>query len=298
MAEESPLSATGDLTEAQYEDLAHPQAADGLIGFPTDAPPVSVSGGQVIVRAGLKALLRGFPWASGLTPTVYTPSLAAPARVDLVVLRLFRDDNYRVGTAIRTGTGTTAPTPFQGTGPNDWYEIPLAEVRVAGGALTVAANRAWYLGDDGQILCTSGTRPPQQPGRRIRETDTGRAYESTGTTWAITLDDAGTTALPMANGWAASINRLYRVNGIAFLQLAAKRTGGNISVNATPVLLGTLPAGFRPRATVESIGLSSWSGAFIATQFSTAGLITVDFARAGLNTNQYLQLAATAWPVA
>lgn len=298
MAEESPLSATGALTEAQYEALAHAQAADGLIGHPNDAPPVSISGGQIIVRPGLTGLLRGFPWASGLTPVTFTPSLSGPARVELVVLRLFRDDGYRVGAAVRTGTGATAPVAYTGTGPVDWYEIPLAEVRVAGGSLTVTVTRAWYLGDDGQILCTSTARPPHSPGRRIRETDTGRAYESTGTTWAVTGDDAGTTTLPLAGGWAPGINRLYRLNGVAFLQLSAKRTGGNIAISSPAATLGALPTGFRPRSDIETIGISTWSGAFVYVRMRTNGVINIDFSRAGLNTGQYLQLAASSWPVA
>ena len=298
MAEESPLNATGALTEVQYEDLAHPQAADGLIGHPNDAVPVSVSGGQIIVRAGLHGLVRGFPWASGLTPVALTPDLSGPARTDLVVLRLFRDDNFKVRAALRTGTSTTAPSPFVGTGPTDWYEIPLAEVTVANGSLAVRLNRAWYLGEDGQILCTSTSRPPHTPGRRIREVDTGRTYESTGTAWVVCLDDAGTTSLPLASGWAGVRNRLYRVNGVAFLQMSARRSGGNIAVNATAVTLGTLPVGFRPRADIETLGISSTSGAHIIVLIYATGTITLGFRVAGLSTDQYIQLAATAWPVA
>ncbi|MEU7905322.1 hypothetical protein [Actinoplanes sp. NPDC049118] len=298
MAEESPLSATGNLTEAQYEAMAHPQAPDGLIGHPSDAPPVSVSGGQIIIRASLTGLLRGFPWASGLTPIVYTPSLSGPARVDLVVLRLFRDDGYRVGTAVRTGTAATAPAPFVGTGPTDWYEIPLAEVRVAGGVLTLLTTRAWYLGDDGQILCKSTSRPPHAPGRQIRETDTGRSYQSSGTVWTVMQDDGGTSSLPLAGGWVNAVNHLYRVNGIAFLQLSARRTGGNIAVSTPQATVGTLPAGFRPRADIETIGISSSSGAHIVVRIKAAGPVTLDFVVTGLNTGQYIQLAAAAWPVA
>ncbi|MEU4218117.1 hypothetical protein [Actinoplanes sp. NPDC026623] len=298
MAEESPLSATGNLTEAQYEAMSHPQAADGLIGHPNDAPPVSVSGGQIIVRPGLSGLLRGFPWASGLTPIIYTPSLSGPARVDLVVLRLFRDAGYRVGTAVRTGTADTAPAPNVGTGPTAWYEIPLAEVRIAGGVLTLLTTRSWYLGDDGQILCKSTSRPAHAPGRHIRETDTGRSYESSGTVWTVMQDDGGNTSLALNSGWTNAANHLYRVNGIAFLQLSARRTGGNITVASAQTTLGRLPAGFRPRADIETIGISSSSGAHLIVRIKTDGIVSVDFVVTGLNTGQYIQIAAAAWPVA
>jgi hypothetical protein len=298
MAEQSPLNATASLTEAQYESLAHVQAADGLIGHPNDAAPVSVSGGQIIIRSGLRALLRGFPWASGTTRIVYTPSLTGPARVDLVVLRLNRDDGYRVGSAVRTGTANTAPAPSVGVGATDVYEIPLAEVRVSGGVLTLLTTRAWYLGDDGQILCKSTSRPPHVPGRQIRETDTGRAYESTGSSWVVRLDDAGMTSLPLAGGWATAINRLYRVNGIAFLHLTVRRTGGSISVAAAQATVGTLPAGFRPRADIETIGISSSSGAHAIVRIKASGQVTADFLVAGMPTNGHMQTATAAWPVA
>jgi len=298
MAEESPLSATGSLTEVQYEDLAHPQAPDGLIGHPSDTVPVSVSGGQILVRAGLHGLVRGFPWASGLAAVALTPDLTGPARTDLVVLRLFRDDNFAVRAALRTGTSTTAPSPFVGTGPADWYEIPLAEVTVANGALAVRLTRSWYLGEDSQLLCTSTSRPPHAPGRRIRETDTGRTYESTGSTWIICLDDVGTSSVPLASGWATVVNRLYRYNGVVFLHFSARRTGAAIATSAAEVTIGTLPAGFRSRNNFDLIGISSTSGAHVIGRVYTTGVITVDFAVAGLGVGQYLQLAPAAWPAA
>ncbi|GAB1641775.1 hypothetical protein [Krasilnikovia sp. MM14-A1259] len=297
MAEESPLSATGSLTEYQYEALAAPQAPDGLNGNPGDPPPVSVSGGQVIVREGLKGVLRGFPWAS-TSPTVYTPSLTGAPRVDLVVLRLNRDDNFRVGTAIRTGSGDTAPTPFNGTGPTDWYEIPLAEVRMSGGALSVQRTRAWYLGEDGQIICTVDSRPPHLPGRYIYEQDTGRAYISTGVRWVPVLDDAGTTTPSLAAGWAASGLYLFRLNGIAYMAGGIRRTGGTLTPSAAAAPLLTLPNGYRPRVTFGHASNVSMTGAQAVLRFAPTGAITVDVYGANITANQFIDLATCVWPVA
>jgi len=269
MAEESPLSATGSLTEPQYEALAHPQAADGLIGHPNDTAPVSVSGGQVIVRASLTGLLRGFPWASGLTPIVFTPDLSGAARVDLVVLRLLRDDGYRVGAAIRTGTSTTAPAASTGVGPTDWYEIPLAEVSVQNGTLQLTATRAWYLGDDGQILCTSTGRPPMTPGRRIYETDTGRAYLSTGTTWTPILDDSGDVVLTAAAGWTLSswCGTVRRKNGVVYLRLIVTRNSTTLAAG-TDTTIATVPTGFRPASATPI--LAYLDSAYLARGFVQA----------------------------
>lgn len=256
MAEESPLRATGALTEVQYERLAHPQAAEGLVGHPSGPAPVSVSGGQVIIREGMAGLVRGFPWASGNSPIVYTPSLTGPNRVDLVVLRLSRDDAYRVGSAIRTGTSETPPVPFSGTGPTDWYEVPLAEVRMASGALTLQKIRAWYIGEDGQILCTSVARPPNLPGRRIFETDTGRAYISTGTSWAPVLDDSGWVNMTAVPYWSAySVGyQVRRQNSSVHMRLSVQRTSGSTLQAGTDTNVGQVPAGFRPNYSVPVLG--------------------------------------------
>lgn len=295
MAQESPLSATGNLTEADYETLAANTQADGLIGHPDDDPPVRVSGGQVIVRAGLRGVLRGFPWRSGDSDTVYTPSLTGPARVDLVVLRLDRTTGYAVGTALRTGAGDVAPAPYGGTGPTDWYEIPFAEVRMSGGTLSVTKTRAWYLGQDGQIRCTVDSRPPQHDGRRIRETDTGRTYESNGLAWVVVLDDSGWTALPLASGWSSSVNRLRRLNGVVYLHLSPQRTGASITSGAT-VTVGTLPDGYRPRYVFESTGYAASAG-YVAVRVQPTGVVeAIPFS--GLAKDRYANFAAMAFPLA
>lgn len=304
MAEESPLSATGTLTEAQYEALAAPQCPDGLIGWPGTLSVAQIFGGQIAIKAGNRGIIRGFPWASGPVDTYLNPVLTGAARTDLVVLRLFRDQSYKVGTALRQGTpGAGPPAPYVATGLADWYEIPLATYDVAGGALSNLRTVAWYIGDDGQILCWSDRRPPHQSGRRIREVDTGRTYESNGTQWVVLLDDAGDGSLPFltttggATGFAApTLNWLTRINGQGRLSITAQRTGANIASGAN-VVLGTLPAGFRPRRYFESTARAGLATNLTAS-FDVNGEIRLRFLDGGLSTGGFLLIPPVTWPVA
>ncbi|MEV1157739.1 hypothetical protein AB0J27_20305 [Micromonospora chokoriensis] len=296
MAQESPLSATGALTEAQYEGLAQPQGPDGIVGNPNDSPVATILGGQIAIKAGVAGLLRGFPWGSGPDVTFHTPDLSGAARTDLVVLRLRRDDGYRVETGLRAGTpGAGAPAPVAGLGPTDWYEMPLAEYDVAGGVITQIRNRAWHLGEDGQLLCKSDCRPPHNPGRRIREMDTGRTYESNGTNWVVVLDDSGVTSVTLSGGWSASINRLQRRNGWSFAGLSVQRTGASLAAGARGTV-GTLPAGFRPPFDVETTANVSPSETATVTIRATGAVEVV--ATAGIATSRFVVMSASSWPTA
>ncbi|OZV74763.1 hypothetical protein CA850_29745 [Micromonospora echinospora] len=296
MAQESPLSATGALTEAQYERLAAPQCADGLIGHPNDPSPVALSGSQVVIKAGSNGILRGFPWSSGPVDTTHTVSLSGAARSDLVVLRLDRNTGYALGTAIRTGSpGAGAPAPATGTGPADVYELPLAEYDVANGAFGALRRRCWYLGDDGQILCKADTRPPHAPGRRIREVDTGRTYESTGATWAVILDDSGSTTLPLSGMFTSARNTLYRRNGFAHLGLTINRPGGDLAARTT-YTVGTIPAGYRPEVAFDFIALSPAPALATGTVQASGGITIRPSERIEAGSN--IVIGPLFWPVA
>lgn len=297
MAQESPLSATGALTEAQYERLAAPHTPDGLSGHPDNPAPVFTQSNQICVLAGLAGSLRGFPWASGPTVTTYVTDLTGAARTDLVVLRLWRDQGYKVETAVRKGTpGAGAPAPVTLTGPNDWYEIPLAEVDVANGAFGQVRRRAWYVGEDGQLLCEAGALPPHAPGRRVRQVDTGRTYESNGSAWVVLLDDSGSVALPYAAGWANGFNRLRRRNGWVWLALSPQRTGTKLSAGAVSTV-GNLPVGFRPNLDFEHVGVAISTSFPIITTVRASGAVQVTV-YGGLNQGSYLNLGSMTFPAA
>ncbi|MGC5319318.1 hypothetical protein ACPXB5_11330 [Micromonospora arida] len=296
MAELSPVNATGTLTEAQYETLAHPQAPDGVIGDPEQGVFYK-SGNQIGIVGTLTALVRGFPYfANG--GFLLSPDLTGAARTDLVVLRLDRANGYTVRAAIRKGTpGAGAPAPVMGTAPSDLWELPIGEYDVASGAVGATRLRAWFIGDDGQILVRNGARPPHAPARRIREVDTGRTYESTGTSWLVVLDDAGDLTLPLAGGWAAGINHLTRINGEGRLAISPQRTGGNVAEGVT-VNLGTLPAGTRPRRAFEVPGRTVSGNADITMLVSVNGVISLRFWNAGVTTGAFCLFPPFTWPIA
>ncbi|MFD6638333.1 hypothetical protein ACFWDN_21230 [Micromonospora chalcea] len=254
MAEFSPVNATGTLTEAQFEALTHAQAPDGIIGTP-DNGVIFKSGGQIGL-ASFEALVRGFLYIS--TGVTLSPDLTGPARTDLLVLRLDRANAFTIRAAIRKGTpGAGAPSPVYSTG-GGVYEFPVGEFDVSGGSIGAVRLRAWFLGEDGQILVRGGVRPPHDPGRRIRETDTGVTWESTGLAWVRNLDDSGVTQAAIKTGWKATENSLQRRNGIVVLSLNVTRTGSALPSNATHIF-GSLPSGFRPSFDVEGTALY-WSG--------------------------------------
>ena len=294
MAEIAPLSADGELSEYEYEQMARPQP-DGLIGHPDDPAPVTTSGGQVIVRAGLTGNVRGFPWAS-TSPTVYTPSLSGAARTDLVVLRLDRPGGHALHSAILTGTpGAGAPAPAEGTGPADLYEIPLAEYDVAGGQIVAVRRRAWYIGPDGQILCTAGTRPPHYPGRRIREVDTGRSLESSGAEpWLSVLDDSGWLTLSPAAGWDRNTLRIRRMSGVAYLQLDLDRVGAALAASTT-VRLCTVPAAFRLGSGQVFAAAVIYHGKVGRVSVSASGDVNLSN-HEGVGSGQYV-VSSLHWPI-
>lgn len=288
MAELSPINATGSLTEAQYEAVQHGTAPDGVLGSP-DQTVLYKSGGSIGVAGTLTALLRGFLYlANG--GVLLPADLTGAARTDLLVLRLDRSNGFTIRAAIRKGTpGAGAPAPVQGTNPTDVWELPLGEFDVSGGSIGAIRLRAWFIGEDGQILVKGGVRPPHDPGRRIRETDTGITWESTGLAWVKNLDDSGVSQATINSGWKATENYLQRRNGIVVLYLTLTRTGSSTAAGTT-VKFGSLPAGFRPTFDVENTALY-WSGAspmnFRATK--NGDLYVVCPAADGVNQNRDVQ---------
>lgn len=256
----------GIVTEANYERLASPQAGDGLIGSPSD-PALAYADGigtrTVKIRANRGALVRGFRFDSGSTDVAMTlpANTSGSTRLDLIVLRLTRatwrvEETFIAGVA---GSGTV-PTPVNDA---SFFDLPIASVTVANNATALGAGAvnplAWYLGSDGQILCTASTRPPHERGRRIFETDSARALISNGVAWLPAADDSGPVSLTLASGWSSSVNVLHRVNGQVFLALSPQRTGAAVAAGAT-VTLGTLSAAFRPRSLFEGLAYSQSSG--------------------------------------
>lgn len=276
MTQDSPLNPDGNLTEAEYEQFAHAQAPDGLIGHPNDTPPVAISGGTLVMRANLPGLLRGFPWSSGPDPVVFSPSLSGATRTDLLVLQLDRPGGYVVRAVLRTGTaGNPAPSPVVGTGPADKYEIAIGEAQIGSGAIQKWTPRAWFIGPDGQILCTADTRPPVSPYRAAYEVDTGRVIVSDGATWSTYLDDSGPLSVSMLTGWTASVRHVRRRGGVAVMALTGLSRSTSIPAD-TDVKAGTLPAGCAPAVEMRGLLLhDSAAGLSVGLRVTTGGEVRV-----------------------
>lgn len=185
----------------------NPMAPDGIIGTPALSDLVYADSSLlgVKIRANRSAMIRGLRWESGgteLTQTVDANTTPSTTRLDLIVLRLSRNP-WTVGIAVVKGTPASSPTtpsPTYGvdTSTGVW-ELPLAVVTVPYNTATIGAGQCsfvgWYVGEDGQILCTSTNRPPHHPGRVITETDTGRGYVSVGGTWLALFGNVQSAAV-------------------------------------------------------------------------------------------------------
>lgn len=294
----------GQVTELMYERLASPQAADGLIGSPSDPPLVfadSIGTRTVHVRANRRALLRGFQYDSGgLDVDIQLPTnTSGTTRVDLIVLRLNRA-TWRVQETFVQGTpGQGAPSPVQQVDSGLW-DLPVAAVTVVNNAATLAANTvsslAWYIGADGQYLCTAATSPPHERGRLKFETDTAREFVSTGTAWRLIADDAS-GLLVASGGISHSGPVLYRRNGTVMFALSFWRPNGPLEVGKE-YSVGTVPAGFRPPTKFVSTGMCGSAQAVFAYAVGSDGAITASIGATAVPTNRTCVLAAMSWPSA
>lgn len=300
------------VTQLQHERLLGRAMPSGLLGVPSDQPLVFADGGgtrEVRIRASRQGVVQGFGWQNDAS--VFTlPSLAVNSsgstRVDLVVLRLDRTDwSVRVKVVQGTpGAGTPAPITNPPGGSPDYFDVPLAAVTVANGATSLASNtvaqKAWYLNADGDILCTKDTSPPHERGRRKFETDTGRAFISTGTSWLITAEDSGAAVLTMTGGsapWVASQNGVWRRNGWVSMQLTARRPLAAM-FGDTSYVVATVPTGFRPPAAygaIQTTAVVPSSNGTAAVSISPAGAVSVSPA-VGINSDRSFIISSVGWP--
>lgn len=275
------------VTPEEYERLMYPAMPDGLAGIPSDPPLVYAdgSGMTVRVRADRAGWLRGLRWESG--PTELTISIAAngtagTTRKDLIVLRMSRnpwDITVEKVQGVATATPVTPSATYGGDTSTGVWELPLAVVTVPAGDTAIEAVQvtplAWYVGEDGQILCTDTTRPPHHPGRSAFETNTGRRILSDGTKWTVTVDDSGISSITLEPGWTAALNRAQRRGGSVVLALNVRKS--TTMAADSSVKVGKLPAGFLPTfETPGSVQYESSAGLSMGLRATTAGDVYID----------------------
>lgn len=272
------------VTQLQHERLLGRALPSGVLGHPTDPTVVYANGTgtrEIRIRADKQAVVRGYGWQNDAAEIVKTlaANTSGSTRTDLVVLRYSRAD-YSVTVQIVQGTpGAGAPAPTYNTDASGVWELPLANVAVANNATTIAASavtrRCWYLGEDGQILCTSTIHPPHAPGRTAFETDTSNWVLSDGTAWSSILDDSGVLSLTLENGWSATARRVQRRSGVVVLALDASKLA-SIS-GGTSVKVGQLPAGTFPTFEVPGTAqYESSAGLSVGLRVTTAGGVYID----------------------
>lgn len=285
MAEESWPNAghnSGAVTTVEYEQLAHPTGGDGIVGSTADTSVVYADGAGtrvVKVRAGKRAVVRGFAWYSGAAD-ISMPSLTANSsgsvRVDLIVLRLDRSNGEVTLEAVTGTPGAGAPNPTQDAGTSGVWELPLAQVTVADGATTLAAGtvarREFYLGEQA-VTAPASVTVPHAP-TRIRQ-QSGRIDISDGTTWHPLVNDSGVSAITLVSGYTAGINTIHARARLVVMNLSVKRPASTMPAGST-LKVGTVPAGFAPVSQVDGAAIYlSGSGQCAALRVTPAGDVFV-----------------------
>lgn len=83
--------------------------------------------------------------------------------------------------------------------------------------------------------CTSGTRPAQQVGLLIYETDTDTLRVSTGTSWKVVWRDSGavTSGFTIQSGWT-DVDSYYRLLGsLCYVHIQCNRSGSDLTFGST-----------------------------------------------------------------
>lgn len=312
MAEESfpntPHNARA-VTEAEYEEIVAPTNGDGLVGTPALTALVfadSTATRVIKVRANRGGLVRGFRWNSGGSERNISLSAngSGSNRIDLIVLRLDRDSNFEVTLEVVEGTpGNPAPAFTQTDSRTGVWEIPLAEVTVTPGATVITAaqcvEKAWYVSDSDGIVCKTTTRPPVKLGLIITETDTGKVLIGVGASFIVLFEDTGNVAVPAATGWALSNGTIRRRSGIVACRFVVQKTGSAVSSGA--VLLGTVPAGYRPSVDISVVGFITGGVEQHACRIvitASTGAITLTEYDANIIVGRFVVMSSTAWVAA
>ncbi|GGM14374.1 hypothetical protein [Micromonospora yangpuensis] len=205
--EDYPTEGEGAVTEAEYAGGIGWGSASGLFGSPADPAPLYLSGGNLWLRSGAAARLCGVayrnvdePGGGDLMITGIGANSGGATRLDHIVVRL----SWTTMLArhhVLTGVAGGALPPITQQRGSGVFEISLGQLAIpAGGSVANATltRLGWYIGTDGDYVCTSASRPPHAPGRRIWETDTSQGRVSTGGRWLLTAAPTTETVINSA----------------------------------------------------------------------------------------------------
>lgn len=241
----------------------------GLVGY-TGVTPVYAdsTGKQVKVRAGVNGRIRGTRFTNvAETVVALTNNTSGNPRVDLLVARLNRpatggvtpSDSYTVKFVVIAGVAAAAPVapaPVRNetTDGSGFWDIPLAEIKVANNYTTVAAgdvtNRAWWVAPSG-YQGFDAAKPTVEPGALYQAHDTGITYIGlNGGTWQRLYYNTGWKALNAPSGYSFAAMHFARAGDVVIMNARVIRTGAVVAAG-TNATFGTLGTSFRP-------GMSVW----------------------------------------
>jgi len=155
------------------------------------------------------------------------------------------------------------------------------------------ATRCWYVGEYGQIRCTSSTRPPHSAGLAIWES--GRLLVSTGTQWRTVSETTDWVSGTAASGWSANVFQVRRTGRLVESRIQVTRTGGDLAQGAD-VHIGTIPVGYRPTGLLWVLGFSNGSQLARVRIEADGRLILIN--HGGIRRGHTLTLQATVWRAA
>ena len=253
---------------------------------------------KVTAHAGMAISVGyGRAWINGhwfFNDTAYTGLVIATApsgnnsRIDRVVLRLDTSTAVRsVELAVKTGTPAASPVAPALTRSGNVYELALADIRVAAGALSITNSNITDLRGDGNVCGWASSVTPAVMTMTQQYAD------------KITLSSAGKVVqfniAQYDSSEAGTILDVY-VNGIFTTPDKYTLSGNTITFNAT-LIVGTVIDVVLTKS-IEATGLASAATLLAQLQQNVSDLDAFgDFHYKcnGINDNVVLSQIATAW---
>jgi hypothetical protein len=300
-----PTSGGGSVTDTKYEQLIGQYGPSGLVGdFNTSQKLVYAdsTGRQIKVRPSRAAIVRGYRWetdSSGLTVPIAANS-SGQLRYDRAILRLDRT-NWTVSFQIIQGTPAASPSMpnyTQTEGTTGYWEIPLARIAVASGAVTIAAgdvlNQSFNIG--GWNYRGEKAAPPYTTGSGhfFYANDNARLYAAIDNSWEVIGESGDLVSQGTgASGWNAGNVYFRRWNGFVYFQALAYRTGSALSAG-TDSAICTVPAVYRP---MGDIYLSGHAGGSVRCHIAgSTGLLRIIDYSSTFGTGASLTIHPATWP--
>lgn len=296
----SPNHNTRNVTDSEYERIAARFSDDGIDGSPLDTAVVSAGTGlQAVVRSGVYGSVRGFAWYSGAVddPLTISANASGSTRTDAVVLRLDRS-TWDVRAVVREGTpGSGAPTLVQDTGDTGLYEILLAYVTVANGAVSVTVtDRPQFIGTRIRPADNGKSPPSPRVGQVEYRPNTGQWRGWNGTKWVTVYEDTGELTIGAGFGtWEPETDCVGRKrNGVVTLRCSYRRISSTfLTTDSDGSKLGVVPAALRHGSRWQFCAVHFTNGVSARVEVHTDGEMWVKYPTANVPVGRVVAFTLT-----